>query len=640
MSYAPLDRRWDLLEDEAEPAPRGYPGRVPVTARLAPRAITNVIFRVADPANAAALDSTLGVDPAAAARPLPSHGGVERTSSAPVRGARADARGTDDPFGLHLIARAVAPGAQPAAAKAGAAGANGPAREKRPRRKRRVLTRPEVLTLAQRAARKAAAATAAGSAGKDAPASARAVAPTASAAATAPPAAAAPAGAAPAKVMRAVGEAASSAPSNVAAILKRADGSATTPLPAELRARFEQSTGKDLGDVILHTGPESDEAARSVGARAYAAGQHVHFAAGQYAPGTESGDRLIAHEVFHTLQAPRAATSGTVETSAPGDHAEHEADDAANAMVSGDAAQAPTATEGRIHRDPGDNSYNRGELSWGGGTALKEDEYRAWAAEQAGYATAVMTLVTKTLGWSVPGVDDVIERLKADASAQYDVDVYERECAIATLEDQIEYLEDEFNGWWEPTRSADQDAQLARYQARLEQEEKALDLVENGRETEMERVARNAAVIAGAVNDFSSTALSIGSSAATLAGIDTSMFESLEDARGKIAKVGEVASLAQTLLDRSALNSFMANPDLETAEAWGNHIGEAFEAASFLAEGLPPGWSDVIGGMMKLPKLIANRFAKLVKKRYQDLDRGSRDHGKSETPDEGSMSET
>jgi hypothetical protein len=126
--------------------------------------------------------------------------------------------------------------------------------------------------------------------------------------------------------------------------VERAAGSSGAPLPGELRERFEGSLGADLSDVRLHTGAESAEAAASVGARAYAVGQDVHFAAGAYDPSSSAGQFLIAHEVAHTVQQRGAAPrrQHKLAVSSAGDTAEVEADRAAEAMVAGAAAWVTT----------------------------------------------------------------------------------------------------------------------------------------------------------------------------------------------------------------------------------------------------------------------------------------------------------
>jgi Domain of unknown function (DUF4157) len=79
------------------------------------------------------------------------------------------------------------------------------------------------------------------------------------------------------------------------------------PLDAGSRAFFEPRFSHDLSGVRVHDDAEAAESARAVQARAYAVGNHIVFAAGQHAPGTASGNRLLAHELTHVLQQTRPA---------------------------------------------------------------------------------------------------------------------------------------------------------------------------------------------------------------------------------------------------------------------------------------------------------------------------------------------
>jgi hypothetical protein len=69
---------------------------------------------------------------------------------------------------------------------------------------------------------------------------------------------------------------------------------------------MEPRLGADLSSVKLHTGGDSAQAAAGFGARAFTAGTDVHFASGQFAPGTKEGDRLLAHELTHVVQGQRS----------------------------------------------------------------------------------------------------------------------------------------------------------------------------------------------------------------------------------------------------------------------------------------------------------------------------------------------
>ncbi len=74
------------------------------------------------------------------------------------------------------------------------------------------------------------------------------------------------------------------------------------PLSETDRNFFDTRFGTDFSRVRVHTGSTANAFARSVNARAFAAGNHVVFGAGQYAPGTPAGKRLLAHELTHVVQ--------------------------------------------------------------------------------------------------------------------------------------------------------------------------------------------------------------------------------------------------------------------------------------------------------------------------------------------------
>lgn len=73
-------------------------------------------------------------------------------------------------------------------------------------------------------------------------------------------------------------------------------------LDTDTRRRMERRLGHDFSRVRVHADAPAAHSAQAVSALAYAAGQHVVFDAGRYAPGTEEGARLLAHELAHTVQ--------------------------------------------------------------------------------------------------------------------------------------------------------------------------------------------------------------------------------------------------------------------------------------------------------------------------------------------------
>lgn len=68
------------------------------------------------------------------------------------------------------------------------------------------------------------------------------------------------------------------------------------------RAFMEPRFGSTFDDVRIHTGDRASRAAADVHARAFTAKNHIVFGHGEYAPHTDSGRSLLAHELTHVLQ--------------------------------------------------------------------------------------------------------------------------------------------------------------------------------------------------------------------------------------------------------------------------------------------------------------------------------------------------
>jgi uncharacterized protein DUF4157 len=140
--------------------------------------------------------------------------------------------------------------------------------------------------------------------------------------------------------------------SGVPAIVHEVLRSPGDALDRETRAFFEPGFNADFSDVRVHTDAKAAESARAVNARAYAVGRDVVFDTGQYAPQTQAGRRLLAHELVHTVQSP-AAISPSLDIGRVDDPAEYAADLAADAVMSGERlslSSAGGATLRRQHR--------------------------------------------------------------------------------------------------------------------------------------------------------------------------------------------------------------------------------------------------------------------------------------------------
>jgi hypothetical protein len=101
----------------------------------------------------------------------------------------------------------------------------------------------------------------------------------------------------------------------------RIPGGTGAALPSQVRQRMEPKLGANLGNVRIHTGDESAQAAKGFAARAFTVGEDVHFNAGEFNPGTREGDKLIAHELTHVVQGQKSGVSRKEEEKKPDDKA-------------------------------------------------------------------------------------------------------------------------------------------------------------------------------------------------------------------------------------------------------------------------------------------------------------------------------
>jgi hypothetical protein len=100
-----------------------------------------------------------------------------------------------------------------------------------------------------------------------------------------------------------------SAPGEAPPIVHEILRSSGQPLDGPTRSFFESRFGADLDSVRIHTGAHAADSARSVAAQAYTVGSQIVFGAGLYAPHSDSGRRLLAHELAHVVQHQRAGSS-------------------------------------------------------------------------------------------------------------------------------------------------------------------------------------------------------------------------------------------------------------------------------------------------------------------------------------------
>ncbi|WP_275558800.1 DUF4157 domain-containing protein [Streptomyces sp. 5-6(2022)] len=128
------------------------------------------------------------------------------------------------------------------------------------------------------------------------------------------------------------------------------------PLDPSVRRDLEEQLGHDLGQVRLHTDRDAGHLTELLGADAVAVGQDIFFRENTYRPGTTEGQRLLAHELLHTVQNPHGL--GTLRAgrdlgavSLPQQAVEREAEDTAQELVRG--GQPETRVEPPQSATPG-----------------------------------------------------------------------------------------------------------------------------------------------------------------------------------------------------------------------------------------------------------------------------------------------
>jgi hypothetical protein len=147
------------------------------------------------------------------------------------------------------------------------------------------------------------------------------------------------------------------------------------PLPDGVRGSMEHSFGADFSAVRVH----ESNAASAVGARAFARGDDLCFAPGQFDPASTSGRELIGHELAHVVQQRDGRVSPATAQGDAGVVAdpalEAEADELGARAARGDVVASASASGGggatAIQRqitcnDPGSNTGTWGQNEWGG----------------------------------------------------------------------------------------------------------------------------------------------------------------------------------------------------------------------------------------------------------------------------------
>jgi hypothetical protein len=160
----------------------------------------------------------------------------------------------------------------------------------------------------------------------------------------------------------------SAVPQSVQNVVGRSSG---MPLQRATRDHMENAFGTDFGGVRVHTDSQAARAANDINAEAFTHGQDVFFGANRFQPDTPDGQKLLAHELTHTVQqrnSSPAPAASDLSISHPNDAAEVEAEQVANRVVARSMAPSAVspaspvsvspATSAQIHRYSWDDFEN------------------------------------------------------------------------------------------------------------------------------------------------------------------------------------------------------------------------------------------------------------------------------------------
>jgi hypothetical protein len=80
-----------------------------------------------------------------------------------------------------------------------------------------------------------------------------------------------------------------------------------SPLDDSLRRTMEGGFGADFSRVRVHTDSTANGLSERIQAKAFTTGSDIFFSKGAYSPDTSQGQKLVAHELTHTIQQGAAA---------------------------------------------------------------------------------------------------------------------------------------------------------------------------------------------------------------------------------------------------------------------------------------------------------------------------------------------
>jgi hypothetical protein len=153
------------------------------------------------------------------------------------------------------------------------------------------------------------------------------------------------------------------------------------PLSNETRAFVEPKFGHSFANVRVFAEGAAPEAASALNAKAFTVGENIAFNAGRYDPDSAEGQRLLTHELSHTIQqGPVSGLPQQLEVSNPHDAGERGAQGAVASINQGFTPSLAPASSGASVQLEGEEEEKKppppppAPVGSGGGGMPEEEE--------------------------------------------------------------------------------------------------------------------------------------------------------------------------------------------------------------------------------------------------------------------------
>ncbi|WP_452596838.1 eCIS core domain-containing protein [Pontimicrobium sp. MEBiC01747] len=128
---------------------------------------------------------------------------------------------------------------------------------------------------------------------------------------------------------------------NLSSRIKRAKGKGSE-MPSTLKTKMESGFGADFSGVRIHTGSDSVQMNKDLGAKAFTNKNDIFFNEGKFSPDSKEGQTLIAHELTHTIQQGASKAKAGGKEAIESSKAETPIKAGANTKSKGDVADLET----------------------------------------------------------------------------------------------------------------------------------------------------------------------------------------------------------------------------------------------------------------------------------------------------------